>query len=128
MRVFYFGAHQDCGPLWWAPGMHSADRARRETPWGQAVAASLCPGYTEPFGTPARVQVEGRALLHQRDGWSALAFWDRSADRRYGSCSVFVAEGEHSFDELRALAEECFPEVWARLGFEVREAAERVAV
>jgi hypothetical protein len=67
----------------------------------------------------------GEALLHHRERagvtWTALAFWDRSVDDRYGSNSVFILRGALSFEEAVTLAREQFPEVWARFSFTVRE-------
>lgn len=66
-------------------------------------------------------QVEGVALLHHLDGWTALAFWDRTVDHRMASCSVYVATGTHSFEEMVALAQDGFKERWDRMKFEVRQ-------
>lgn len=60
-------------------------------------------------------QPQGRARLTFVAGWTLLGFWDRSVDRRFGSCSVFLAEGTFSFDEMTAFAEERFPSVWRRI-------------
>lgn len=69
-------------------------------------------------------QEQGRARLHLIAGWTVLAFWDRSGDRRGGSNSAFLAEGKFTFDEMCALARQHFPSVWTRitLAFEVRPA------
>ena len=66
-------------------------------------------------------EAEGLALLHHVEGWTILAFWDRSGDQRWGSHSTYLAKGEHDFAEMVRLAREAFPAVWARYGFEVVE-------
>lgn len=56
----------------------------------------------------------GIAALHHENGWTALAFWDRSGDSRGNSNSVFIAEGEHSFAAMKQIAAEHFPRLWER--------------
>lgn len=66
-------------------------------------------------------QSQGEAMLHQADGWTALAFWDRSVDQRMGSCSVYVADAPLSFDEIVELAKSRFGHRWDRMPFAVRQ-------
>jgi len=75
--------------------------------WGDP---GLTPWGTHPDGTlaPKGAQIEGEALLHQKDGWTALAFWDRSGDSRGNSNSAFFIEGTYTFDEMLALCKERF--------------------
>lgn len=65
-------------------------------------------------------QVEGIAQLHHKDGWTALAFWDRTGDSRGNSNSVFVLEGIWTFDQALARAKELFPASFERFDFEIR--------
>lgn len=65
-------------------------------------------------------QTQGVAQLHHKDGWTALAFWDRSGDSRGNSNSVFIFEGTWTFDQVLVLAKEHFPESFARFDFEIR--------
>jgi hypothetical protein len=65
-------------------------------------------------------QTEGVARLTHDSGWTILAFWDRSVDRRSGCHSTFLAPGTWSAEEMIAGAREAFPSVWARYRFEVR--------
>lgn len=114
-RVFYFGCCSESGHYLWRPGPrpYLCDGAtlRHGQPWGARIDASLC---------VRGVQVEGLALIHHKDGWTALAFWDRSVDTRPGSNSVFLADGTHTFDQMVAIAKEHFPTVWQRFKFDVR--------
>ena len=64
---------------------------------------------------------EGRALIHHRDGWTAMAFWDRSVDKRGGCNSAFFAEGIHNFDGMMSIAREYYPSIMARFTFEIVE-------
>ena len=116
MRVYYFGCIEHAGHYMWLPGPSSEYRGDflRTNPWGYEIDGGLC---------PAGKEVEGQALLHHKDGWTALSFWDRSVDHR-GKCnSSFLAEGKHSFDEMLAIAREHFPSVIARFKFPIVDAA-----
>lgn len=64
-------------------------------------------------------QPEGRARLHHIDGWTVLAFWDRSVDDRFGSNSAFLLPGILSATEAHAAAKAAFPAVWDRFRFAV---------
>lgn len=93
-------------------------------PWGYSVDQDLCPRRSDKG---SRVY-QGDALLHHKAEWTALAFRDRSGDSRPGSCSVFLAQGTWTFDEMVAQAELRFPELWKRLAehrIEIRLVAER---
>jgi len=67
------------------------------------------------------VQPEGFATVTRVAGLTIVAFWDRSGDRRFGSNSAFVADGEHCFDEVMAAAREAFPSIFKRFTFEVHQ-------
>lgn len=58
-------------------------------------------------------------MIHRRDGWTALSFWDRSIDKRGACNSNYFAEGTFTFEEMVALAKERFPDRWACMKFEV---------
>lgn len=60
-------------------------------------------------------QDQSAARMSLVDGWTVLAFWDRTADHRGNSNSAFLAPGSHTFDEMRALAREHFPGVMERI-------------
>lgn len=101
------------------------DGFERRNPWGSKIDGGLCPGAGRP--APARggmeshlvAQVEGEGLWHFKDGWSAIAFWDRSVDSRGNSNSVFIVRGSWSFKEVVEIAKRAFPDVWARFDFKV---------
>jgi hypothetical protein len=60
-------------------------------------------------------QVQSAGLLHHLDGWTAIAFWDRSGDERHGSNSVFFFDKRLTFDEAVEQARLSFPEIVARM-------------
>lgn len=132
MRVLYFGCHERAGHYIWKPGMRSSESRLEmpfDAPWDE-VDMTLAPRRVgldrySPW-KEVETDVDGEAWLHHKGGWTALAFWDKSIDRRPCSNSVFFAEGTHSFEEMVALAQAHFPEVWSRLPFEVRLAEEAV--
>lgn len=67
-------------------------------------------GYIE-----ATKQPQGHARLHHLWGWSVVAWWDRTGDRRLGSNSAFLVEHPKlSFDEVITLGAKAFPSVWQR--------------
>src|SRR5688572_3467525 len=114
--IYYFGAmSRRGGHFLFAPGQKPASSEKKTLPWPE-IDAVLCPDYVAS-GTPEEAQVEGRALLHHRDGWTALAFWDRSVDARLGANSVFIAKGDFDLAGMIELARSQFPDVWGRWKF-----------
>lgn len=119
--MFYFGPWDQAGHR-----MRSADRPTdrsmeleerraesnftRTNPWGYQVDGGLCP--PQSFG-------QGRARLHQKDGWTAIAFWDMTVDTRPGSNSVYLAEGTFTFDQMVEMAKTRFADRWNKMGFQV---------
>jgi hypothetical protein len=59
------------------------------------------------------------SYVTHKDGWTAIAFWDRSLDKRPGSSSAFILEGTHSFEDMLETAREKFADIFARLTFEI---------
>lgn len=94
----------------WEPGDNLYLR-NLETPWGSYPDGTLVPTTTYE---------NGLALLHHKDGWTALAFHDQSGDTRPGSHSTFLVRGTYTFDEMLALAKAQWSGVFARMGFPVR--------
>jgi hypothetical protein len=124
-EVLYFGCgnHGDAGHYFWQSDTRSFDdhTAKTSLPW-KTVDGTLCPYARKHGSTPRKQQIEGLAAVRHEDGWTALAFWDRSADRRFGSNSVFIAQGTHDFARMVELAKFYFPRTWERFRFEVIEA------
>lgn len=86
-------------------GGTAAVHRRPPTPWGYGVE-NLAPHST----------VQGAALLHHKDGWTALAIDDFTVDHRGNSKSVFCFPEILDFDQASAKARELFPRIAKRLG------------
>ncbi len=110
--VFYFGCIGDIGHYMFNTHGRSV-RDVGDMPWGRYGEDGKLP--PEEGG-----QVQGEALVHHKDGWTALSFWDRSVDTRFGCNSNFFFRGTYDFAEAVALARTAFPQVWARFTFDVR--------
>lgn len=110
MRVYYFGCNERAGHFLWDPSLFLTQNDDK-IPW-RNIDGGLCPKNKE---------VEGEALLHVKDGWTAISFWDRSVDKRGACNSSFIAEGVHTFDEMCKIAQEKFPKVWGRFPFKITE-------
>jgi hypothetical protein len=117
MRVYYFGCWEDVGHYMRSSSSdRSLESCRAEhdfmytNPWGTNIDGGLC---------PKGPQNEGAALVHQKDGWTALSFWDRSVDSRLGSNSNFLAEGTFDLAQMIAIAKEHFPTVMERIKFKI---------
>jgi len=114
-RIYYFG-YNGSGHHMVNEGFEVLPWSMKDdcTPWGMFTDGTLCPdlkGY----------QTEGVAALHHKDGWTALAFWDRSGDKRFNSNSAFFTQGEYTFEEMLAIAKERFGGVFARIKFQIVE-------
>jgi hypothetical protein len=120
--VFYFGCMGQSGHYLHDPAIKGRVRVVVPPDWPAAWGphGGGLDGTLLAKGAP---QVEGVAQLHHVDGWTALAFWDRSVDNRGGSNSVFVTRGLLDFDTMRTAAEVAWPQVFARLSFTVTNAA-----
>jgi len=114
MITMYFGCHGEAGHHLWRPWKRGYMKTnvprqeREQLPW----EAGQLDGGLQPED---KQQPEGLCCVHQRAGWTAMAFWDRSGDKRMNSCSVVLAEGDHDFPAMRQIFEQNFPEVWDRV-------------
>lgn len=121
--MIYFGCWGQPGHYFHQSGSYgprSASRAVCQSlPWTDVECdGNLQPGTAELEkryeGERPRSQVEGVCRLHHRQGWTAMAFWDRSGDRRGNSCSVVMVEGTHDFANMMEMFEREFPSIYAR--------------
>lgn len=98
--VFFFGCLHDLGHYF-----HYLD-GRRELridglPW---------PSHSVDGGfQPPATDEEGQALRHVKDGWTVVAYWDRSVDKRPGSCSALIVHGVMTTPEAVELVGNAFP-------------------
>jgi hypothetical protein len=118
-QVFYFGAWGAAGHFLWTPDGRTAWEAQRTLPWrdldGPLAGDPALEDTCRRRYWSSDHQPEGLARLHHLDGWTALAFWDRSCDTRFGSNSAVIARGEHSAAEMVEMLQRAFPAVWERI-------------
>jgi len=101
--------------LWAKTGMSAklpCDYPQSLMPW--KIDAKLAP--------KMNCQPEGLLSHGKTDGWSWIAFWDRSVDQRFGSNSAFIVRGDHDFISVMQISRAYFPQIWKRFNFEVRMA------
>jgi hypothetical protein len=119
IKSLFFGVGNEPGHYWWQPGARPDRNVHTVRTSGYPDGCPFgweCDGGLQP-ADPREVQ--GRCRLIERDGWTAIAWWDRSVDKRMACCSTFAAEGIHRFDTMLALLKESFPWVLARAKFEL---------
>lgn len=81
------------------------------TPWGNQIDSGLA---------PRPDIVDGKISEHHKDGWTAIAFWDRSGDRRPNSNTAFFVPCTMTTSELLEWARKQWPDVFGRNGFPVK--------
>jgi len=122
-RMFYFGPWGEPGHYLFNEHRIWSHREEDILPWNGKIDGCLQPGCRlEKDGRwehDDADQVEGRALLHHKDGWTALSFWDRSVDTRFASNSTYFAEGIFTFEQMVEMAKTRFVDRWNRMKFEV---------
>jgi hypothetical protein len=116
-KMFYFGPWDEPGHYLFHEGGLSVFRREGlgDFPWhehGRDIDGELQP----------KERAQGVALLHHKDGWTALSFWDQSVDTRPGSNSNYFAEGTFTFEEMVEMARTRFAERWNKMNFTVRPA------
>jgi len=124
LECYYFGHAEYGGHSLRDQYGHTGDKLAREAAAALGVAdldTTLCWN----AGSRQRDEIEGRALLTQRGGWTALAFWDHSGDTRPGSNTAFLVRGALTFDQMVRVARHRWPKIWARFTFVVVEVDER---
>jgi hypothetical protein len=112
---FYFGCWHGAGHYLHTPGGNTMSERRIPEDFPiehRALDACLLP--------PNQPQTEGLATLCHLNGWTILAFWDRSVDTRPGCNSAFLARGTYTFETMVGIAKDQFFEVWNRFKFDVR--------
>jgi hypothetical protein len=104
--ILYFGWSYPSGHT-----LHSRVRHLRydSTPWGNDLDTGLLKDLPD--------NPDGRYVIEQRDGWTAIAFWDRSGDSRPNSNTAFLVAAIMPGNHLLELARKQWPEIFARRGF-----------
>lgn len=116
MKSIYFGCMLGGkGHYFFDEKNHSIKDHQIDMPWDLSVVDGKL--------TPQGVQIEGIVKHHQKDGWTAIAFWDRSGDQRYGSHSTFFFDKLMNVKEAILQAKLSFPFMFARIKFPLTEEA-----
>lgn len=132
IECYYFGYHTHAGHVFSARGRGSRecyDLERQIIKRLGGLDARLC--WNSPKSNldsgydPRRDETEGRAFVTHRDGLTALAFWDRSGDRRPNSNSVFVVPGTLTFEQIVRVAKQAWPRIWQRFTFPIVQVDDR---
>lgn len=71
--------------------------------------------YMPTLFTPPECERQGQARLHHVEGWTIIAWWDRSGSNRPGSNVAFFVQGEHTFERALLYARERFPDEIRRM-------------
>lgn len=101
--------------------LHSKKRMVRhsEQPWGLSLDSGLLVSSDEYYGCDSTPR--GEYKVAQKDGWTAVAFWDRSGgDTRPGCNSVFLVHAIVTGEELLSLARSQWPEIFSRRNFPIK--------
>ena len=123
--VLYFGCIERAGHYLWSregTGRPCTDRRDRELAQRLGgLDGALCWNSKSDRYSHECDETEGLAFVTHREGWTALAFWDRSVDGRGACNSAFLAEGTLTCAQIVRHARQRWPEVWARFSFDVVE-------
>lgn len=121
-RMFYFGPWGEPGHYMFNEHRMWVHKEEDNIPWNGQIDGRLQPGCRFEDGRWEHYdadETEGRALLHHKNGWTALSFWDRSVDTRFASNSTYFAEGTFTFEQMVEMAKARFADRWNRMKFEV---------
>lgn len=112
------------GHYCYLPTGHKAGRGSPLSPWAGDAWSPLTDSRCYPhmgcklvagmWDTPRDAR-EGVRYHDQRDGWTLVAWWDRSGDHRGGSIAAFAFDEVLTPDAAEARARELFPAVWQRI-------------
>ena len=125
LECFYFGHSQGSGHVFFSAARSGYDLEREV---GRALGRGgldTCLCWNGPrldrerYDQRQRDETEGRALLTHGGGWTAVAFWDRSGDRRGASNTTFIVRGTLTFEQVIRVARHRWPSIWSRFTFEV---------
>lgn len=128
-KMFYFGPWDQAGHyLYYEDGRSVRHEVEKLLPWGHVGQEIGIDGVLQPGCAKDRwghwrhrdsPQIEGEALIHHLNGWTALSFWDRSVDKRGACNSNYFAEGTFTFEEMVEMASRRFAYRWRKMSFPV---------
>lgn len=117
--MYYFGCYKEAGHYLWRAYQDGSitkmyehnTEFPKDFPIQYRALDSCLLGYTK--------QIEGKGTLNYINGWTILAFWDRSQDKRFNSNSAFMIQGNYSLDKMKELAKAYFPQIYKRFNFDI---------
>lgn len=124
-EMYYFGPWSSPGHYLFHEDGNSAHRHEAELPWTSGDFDARLQPHSLPCQKRGSQYCSGRcigqgvAIVHHKDGWTALCFWDSSVDKRAGCNSSYIAKGTYNFGEMVSMAKTRFAERWNRNRFEV---------
>lgn len=119
-EVYFFGCWNDSiGHYLHDPrGRTRWDVLEIAQPWGYDIDSKLAP--PGPGSTrDRRIEIEGHAAIHHKDGWTCLSWWDRSVDTRGACNAALLVRGTHNEAEMLVLGRQYFPKIMARFTYTI---------
>lgn len=117
VEAYYFGCWERSGHFWRGKNPYTTEHEilQKVPPALKHIDGRFCPGAV-PGDSYARrrPEVEGEAALHHVDGWTVLAWWDRSVDHRGACNSNIVARGTFDFTIMIEIGKAQYPRVITR--------------
>lgn len=122
-EAFYFGCIRRAGHYFFGPDLQAIYSFTNPVPWTEVDGklSPHAPGCKGKYSCKCLWSEEGRAILHHKEGWTALSFWDRSVDSRGGCNSSFFFKGNFTFGEMVDMANKHFPVVMGRFNFQITD-------
>lgn len=120
--MYYFGCWGCLGHYLYDSQQRSVNDDKSEIPhaWRRgALDGAFAP--RRGSGRYSEEYPQGVAAHTSKDGWTLIAFWDRTGDSRGNSSSTFLAKGDFTFEQMVAMAKFEFPDLWKRFRFEVKK-------
>lgn len=121
--MVYFGPWKESGHyFFYENGETVYSEERKILEWkAHEIDGVMQPGCPDPDDRLQRRgrQIQGEALLHHRNGWTALSLWDSSVDTRPGCSSTYIAKGMFTFEQMVEMAKKRFAVRWNKMDFQV---------
>ena len=133
MISYYLGVwhNRPSGHFCYVPGGDFPDWGAPKSPWGtdrDPIADGAITNSLLPRDLPERRQPEGIRAHHQKDGWTLVGWWDRSADERFGSVSVFAFDALLSADDAENEARRLYPGIFRRMDLHLGRTTQGTAI
>jgi hypothetical protein len=116
--IYYFGCWNEPGHYMHKPDGSTVRMNEQVGPFGNGnmLDGSFPPHIRKSGGTCGeRIEDESISVVAHVHGWTVLAMWDRSVDKRGACNAAFVMEGEHDHAAMWDSARRWYPTIVARL-------------